>query len=426
MLKRELTNRDKVLLAILALSALFYIIYTFGYKTLQAERLSLQNQLETLKGRVPNIKQLQLEEQNLDNRIREVESKIQEAIQNSDQNAINKQDFLRYVSHWASSNNVKVAKFKNLSETTSNGVWRSKYEIHLKGTLSDLVTVVNKINDLGISYNVLSMSLRQDLDMPWLTRAYDTQTDLNWMNYKELLDSGEIEGLTEEDLEKVIDSKDLEDLFDIPDNTNGNSNTQNNNSNENVVPEQDTKTDEEEFQDGLSNILSYNSIFKPSSNKIALASRGILNDRFSSRGALYLASANNTSTQTTDKNISIKSLEEVKENLNGELTLLYRLDFEIELIMYKDPSTSHLSSTMMLVDKETEKDTTNSNVSEFVIDKSGSTMSKIDIDKKASKDKSFITDEINRVSKEMANMKKENLDTTELNKYLQYLKSFGE
>ncbi|NLJ84686.1 MAG: hypothetical protein GX336_07235, partial [Halanaerobiaceae bacterium] len=202
-MKIEVTERDKVLLIVLAIIVAFYLVYSFGYKNLKAYGEELKHELASLEKSVPDIESLKIEEEGYDSQIEEIDTKIDTIKLEGGSGAINKQGLLQYISEWAETFDVDVIRFKEIDNLEANDVWRTRYEIQLGGSLNDLVVMANKLDDLNISYNVLSMSLRQLMDHPWLKRGYEDLSDLPWMNF---------EKEDEEDGEDEFSDLDLDDL----------------------------------------------------------------------------------------------------------------------------------------------------------------------------------------------------------------------
>lgn len=369
-MKIEVTERDKVLLIVLAIIVAFYLVYSFGYKNLKAYGEELKHELSSLEKSVPDIESLRVEEESYDSQIEEIDTKIDTIKLEGGSGAINKQGLLQYISEWAETFDVDVIRFKEIDNSEANGVWRTRYEIQLGGSLNDLVVMANKLDDLNISYNVLSMSLRQLMDHPWLKRGYEDLSDLPWMNF---------EKEDEEDGEDEFSDLDLDDLDLIDEND------------INVTPtdgryddsgSKDDKKDksqrEKTIEDKLLIILGEDVEEKKEEKEpVNNPSRGMF---------------------------SRDALRQTNLILNK-----YRLDIEIEFIMFRDPNTLGKAKAETF-DKEY-----------FVVDSSGGKLSKMVIDNKIG-DKEFLNQEIERVEKEIESMKTEGKDTKEIQKYLEYLK----
>lgn len=380
----QITERDKIILTILGVIVAIVLIYNFGYKNLKVYGEDLKDEVNSLERKLPDIASLTNERDFYDSQIAELNEKIERIKAEGGNGVINKQGLLQYVSDWANDFNVEVLRFKEVDSSESNGVWRTRYEIQLGGSLNDLVVITNKVDDLGISYNVLSMSLRQLMDHPWLKRGYEELSDLPWMSFEveegeDSLDTGfDFDGID------LIDDT----VIDVPPTDGANYNQGSSGGSTDGSTSTDggniEKSIEEKLmillgEDGTSERDNKEPVNSPSRNFVSRsATRSILGN--------------------------VETTGNVETLINK-----YRLDMEIEFIMFRDPNTS----TQDVVEYD-EKEY-------FVIDSAGNKLSKLVIGNKIT-DMDFVGNEIERVEKEIENMESEGKDTTEIKKYLDYLK----
>lgn len=386
-ISREISDRDKLIIYALVLVLVIYLSHTYIYSGIKSNKSNLELELSDLKGH-SNDKDLLLSEENdVNNQIDGIDKVINDLKNSGGKGAINTQDFLCELSGWANDLDVGVGKFREIEVEEQNGVWRSQYEINLNGNLNDLVVLVSKLDNLGISYNVISMSLRQDLEYDWLKRDYTSLSKLDWLTIKEDneedKDIEDVEDTEDTDLIDELDDIDSSDLDNITEGSSGSDN-----SGENEFETKD-ETKEKTLEDQLMILLGHDDDVKEGSH------RGLYTRNSSTKGVL-----------------SENSI--IKDNVNtdniGLNESIYNLDFTLEFIMFRDPYTVKVS---------------NDNKDLFVVDKLGNKLSKYVIDNKIQEGIDFLSNEIDKVEKDIKEMQEEKKSTEEMEKYLKYLKDYN-
>jgi hypothetical protein len=94
--------------------------------------------------------------------------------------ALNKEDFLTFLTDECIQNNTDLIKFNDLGTTEDLGKWKAQFDFELRGTLSALNNVCQAIDKIDIRYSIGGFSLRQNGEHEYLSRYFDNNTRLEW------------------------------------------------------------------------------------------------------------------------------------------------------------------------------------------------------------------------------------------------------
>lgn len=176
----SLSQRDKYLLiAILVIGVIvgiFYLVVT----PIQKATATTNEEIAALEGKVGQLDSLNDRAAQLSTR----DQKLTESI--NDKNitsfkTINKQEFIVFLTTKCKDHGIELTEFEDLGTTqSSNGTWKSMYDFQIRASHADILKLCDDIDGLGIDYNVTSISLRQNLTLPWTERLADKVTNTPW------------------------------------------------------------------------------------------------------------------------------------------------------------------------------------------------------------------------------------------------------
>lgn len=176
----KMSSRDKVLVAILIAVGLVYVIWTYVITPINTSVAATKEETANVLAQIQDKTSLQAE---ID-RLTTTEKKLDAQLSSDDKKnnlTINKQEFVMFLTGKCKDNNIEIVRLDDLgTKSQENGTWKSRYDFELRGTHSDLLRICDEIDSLGVDYNVTSMSLRQNLTLPWTTRQSDGSTKLPW------------------------------------------------------------------------------------------------------------------------------------------------------------------------------------------------------------------------------------------------------
>lgn len=176
----KLTVRDRLILCVVAI-----LIGVFGcakliWQPLSSKIIAMKNERAELKLTLTDkspleqtLKQLHIDNESLTKQI----SKIKGA---DTAKTLTKEEFLVFISNAAQKNDAEIIRFNDLGMENQNGVWKATFDFQIRGTLSNINTICEKIDMTGIRYSIGSMSLRQNEKYPYLERSFDQFSNLEW------------------------------------------------------------------------------------------------------------------------------------------------------------------------------------------------------------------------------------------------------
>lgn len=367
-------DREKILIALLIVIALIFVGYRYVYNPLVEHKERLDDQMASLGNYNVNVENMQSQEASVSQTLQELNSKIDNLKNEEGNQIINTQDFLLFLSTKTKEADVYIQKFKDLGVTEENGVWRVRFDVELNGYMKDLIRITQNIDDLGVSYDIKSVSLRQEGDIEYLSRAHKEQVDLVWFNYEK-----EEEVYTNE---IPIEVPTNEIPIDVP-------------TVEETPPQTTVEVIEvppETLEEQLEILL------------------GIAKPKTITKKTTVPGSTNNNN---SNKKVVEESKEETKANSKSFKETRMNLDFTIEFIMFNDPRT-------VLNYRDLYEGDNHIGSQEFVIDAEGNKLTIDEINVRIKEDSEFVNREIDRV---MGIVTEENTGefADDIKEYLNYL-----
>ena len=176
----KLTIRDKCILLIMILCLSTYAGYHFLWTPVNTQIESKAQQELELKGKVGDGTPLK-------NQITDLQTQDKELTENIDQHkllqgskALNKEDFLTFLTDECAKSHAELVKFNDLGTKEDSGTWKAQFDFELRGSLSSLNSVCQAIDKINIHYSIGGFSLRQNNTHDYLTRFFDNSTRLEW------------------------------------------------------------------------------------------------------------------------------------------------------------------------------------------------------------------------------------------------------
>lgn len=358
-------DREKILIALLIVIALIFVGYRYVYNPLVEHKERLDDQMASLGNYNVNVENMQSQEASVSQILQELNSKIDNLKNENGNQIINTQDFLLFLSTKTKEADVYIQKFKDLGVTEENGVWRVRFDVELNGYMKDLIRITQNIDDLGVSYDIKSVSLRQEGDIEYLSRAHKEQVDLVWFNYEK---------------EEEVYTNEIP--IEVP-------------TVEETPPQTTVEVIEvppETLEEQLEILL------------------GIAKPKTITKKTTVPGSTNNNN---SNKKVVEESKEETKANSKSFKETRMNLDFTIEFIMFNDPRT-------VLNYRDLYEEDNHIGSQEFIIDAEGNKLTIDEINVRIKEDSEFVNREIDRV---MGIVTEENTGefADDIKEYLNYL-----
>lgn len=176
----SLTQRDKYLLVGILVVAIIVGMFYFVVTPIQNATATTNEEIAALEGKVGQLDSLNDKAAKLTAQDQKLTNSINEKNITSFK-TINKQEFIVFLTNKCKDNGVELTEFEDLGTTRlNNGTWKSMYDFQIRASHADILKICDEIDGLGIDYNVTSISLRQNLTLPWTSRLADQVTNTPW------------------------------------------------------------------------------------------------------------------------------------------------------------------------------------------------------------------------------------------------------
>lgn len=176
----SLTQRDKYLLIAILVVGIIFGMYYLVVTPIQNATATTNEEIAALEGKVGQLDSLNDKAARLTAQDQKLTQSINEKNITSFK-TINKQEFIVFLTNKCKDNGVELTEFEDLGTTRlSNGTWKSMYDFQIRASHADILKICDEIDGLGIDYNVTSISLRQNLTLPWTSRLADQVTNTPW------------------------------------------------------------------------------------------------------------------------------------------------------------------------------------------------------------------------------------------------------
>jgi len=417
---KNLGAREKLIVLLLIFVVVTYIAYSYVYTPLIDKETQLQTTISS-EDSVANIEGLKQQKALTQESLDKVNAQVDSMINDGNGKTINRQDFLIFLGEKTNKYGVDLRRFNDMGVEEKNGSYRAKFELDLYGLLTDLQSIVNEIEGLGIGYNISNISIRRNDDKEWLIRSID---DINKNNWAEVTDD-KTKVVDDKSNLSISDQKELEiqkkeeerlklqeQVSNIQKAINGMTGT----SNKNIIEEAINQVTDLSTQYTLLNLL--NSKVKQLNDKDVNSENIFEQDKMLD---LLINGKNEGNKGNTiiipEIDLSVneegdKDVPEVKQASN-KLDKM-RMHFTIEFVMFKNPATEY-NFAEAIADKDDNY--------RYVINTDGASLSKKEIKELINLSETFLDSEIKKVEGYVEKLKTDGGNTFKLEEYLEFLKS---
>lgn len=417
---RNLGDREKLIVLLLIFIVVAYVAYSYVYTPLVDKEAELQKAISS-EDSVANVEGLKQQRALAQESLDKINNQVDSVINNGNNKTINRQDFLIFLGEKTNKYGVDLRRFNDAGVEEKNGSYRAKFELDLYGLLTDLQSIVNEIEGLGIGYNISNISIRRNDDKEWSVRSIDEANKNNWAEVKDdkNKDKDDKSNLSISDQKELEQKKKEEERLKLQEQVNNIQkaiNSMNSTSNKNIIEEAINQVSDLSTQYTLLNLL--NNRLKQLSNEERNSENIFEQDKMldlllngkseDGKGTTIIVPEIDLSVDD-DEDEDIPEIKQASNKLDK-----MRMHFTIEFVMFKNPATEY-NFAGAIADKDENY--------RFIINTDGASLSKKEIKELINLSKTFLDSEITKVEGYVEKLKTEGGNTFKLEEYLKFLKS---